>query len=337
MNQDKTIITRFKVDNFRSIEESNWINVSENSCLIGTNESGKTNLLIALWKLNPVNNEPIVPLDDFPRLLFSKYESEGHENDIFISADFELSIGTQREITRKYKCDKEQIKTVLVCRKYNGEYLVSFPYTNIDQFESIRLTELYDIFQKNLETEVLFIKEDNLLKELIFSFIKEIKESIPNNYFKREHIQDTLNALNKFKIDNFGKRQKLPDYFSINLESHLQKFINSFDGEPIEIDQDTIDLILENIPQFVYYSDYGNLDSEIYLPRVIEDFERDDLGESARAKVRTLEVLFKYVNLSPQEIFQLGNDSRVIIKMVNNNHSLISSSVFFSSSSEITA
>jgi AAA15 family ATPase/GTPase len=325
MNQDKTILKRFKVDNFRSIEESNWIDVSENSCLIGTNESGKTNLLIALWKLNPVNNEPIVPLDDFPRLLFSKYKAEGHENDVFISADFELSSELQSEIASKYGCDQEQIKTVLVCREYCGDYHVSFPYTKIDQFESIRLTKLYDGFQQKLESEDLFIKEGDSLKEEVLKFIQELRSSIPENYFKRANVQSSLDAISDFKIDKFGKKQKLPEYFSVNLETQLNKFISSFDGNPIQINQETIDLILENIPQFVYYSDYGNLDSEIYLPRVIEDFERDDLGESARAKARTLDVLFKYVNLSPQEIFELGNDARVIIKKVNHhNHAVIS-------------
>lgn len=78
------------------------------------------------------------------------------------------------------------------------------------------------------------------------------------------------------------------------------------------------------MPKFVYYSDYGNLDSEIFLPRVIEDFERDDLSESARAKVRTLDVLFKYVKLSPNEIYELGNDRKVIIKKIDHNNRVVS-------------
>ena len=79
----KTVLVRFKVYNFRSIEESEWIEVSDNTCLIGTNESGKTNLLIALWKLHPANGEPIIPLNDFPRHLYSNYKAGGHEKDIF--------------------------------------------------------------------------------------------------------------------------------------------------------------------------------------------------------------------------------------------------------------
>jgi len=325
MNKDNTKLVRFKVDNFRSIEESNWIDISENSCLIGTNESGKTNLLVALWKLNPANKEPIIPLDDFPRLLFSKYKAEGHENDIFISADFLLSTELQIKVARKYQCDQDQIKTVLVSREYSGDYNVSFPYTKIEQFESARLKDLYNNFQENLESHEVYTKEDAGLQEKITKFIAVLKEEIPKNYFKQEFVQGILDSIKTFQEDNFGKKQKLPDYFKSNLELHLNKFINSFRGDPISIDPEIIDLVLNNIPQFVYYSDYGNLDSEIYLPRVIEDFARTDLGETARAKARTLEVLFKYVNLSPQEIFELGNDARVIIKKVNHhNHAIIS-------------
>lgn len=71
-----TKLLRYKVINFRSIEESDWIEASDNTCLIGTNEAGKTNLLIALWKLNPANKEPIIPLIDYPRPHLSKIKSE---------------------------------------------------------------------------------------------------------------------------------------------------------------------------------------------------------------------------------------------------------------------
>ena len=85
-----TKLIRFKVINFRSIEESDWIDAADNTCLVGTNEAGKTNLLIALWKLNPANKEPIIPLSDFPRHLYSKFKADGHTDDVFIQAEFEL-------------------------------------------------------------------------------------------------------------------------------------------------------------------------------------------------------------------------------------------------------
>lgn len=327
MQNKKTSLVRFKVENFRSIEKSDWIDVSDNSCLIGTNESGKTNLLIALWKLNPVNNEPIIPLDDFPRLLFSNYVEGKHELDVFVSADFLLSDRLQKELSKKLSCESEQVKTVLVERQYNGEYKVSFPYTKIDQFESNRLLSLLNDFLKSLKSDEIYTKEEETTQLEINNFITEEISKCPSNYFDQEYITSLINRTESFNEKTFGKKKKLPEYFNTNLLSHLEKILNSFKGQPINIDLKIKDEILQDIPQFVYYSDYGNLDSEIYLPRVIEDFERTDLGETSRAKARTLKVLFKYVNLSPQEIFELGNDQKVIIKTVNQHNNVVVSEI----------
>ena len=46
-------LTRFRVTNFRSVKDSGWVDVDDVTALIGVNESGKTNLLLPLWKLNP--------------------------------------------------------------------------------------------------------------------------------------------------------------------------------------------------------------------------------------------------------------------------------------------
>ena len=66
--------------------------------------------------------------------------------------------------------------------------------------------------------------------------------------------------------------------------------------------------VLTAMPTFVYYSNYGNLDSEIYLPHVVENLQRDDLGAKEGAKARTLKVLFSFVQLQAKEILELGRD-----------------------------
>ena len=66
------------------------------------------------------------------------------------------------------------------------------------------------------------------------------------------------------------------------------------------------------IPPFVYYSNYGNLDSEIYLPHVVENLARQDLGAKEAAKARTLRVLFSFVKLEAKEILELGRDFKKV-------------------------
>jgi len=320
-------LTRFKVFNFRSIEESDWIQIAENNCLIGTNEAGKTNLLVALWKLKPANKEPIIPLDDFPRHLFSKYKSGGHSKDVFIAADFELDSGLQQQASQELKADIEQVKTVLVKRKYNSDYDISFPYSKIDSYPSSRFTELIDNFLLALQREDAFTKEDEQTREKFIDFLNKQKSSTNGELFKIDFVEGAIAAIQNYMDNNFGKKVNLPDFVRLKYLKPLSKFKSSFEGKPVNLTDEFRSKILNNLPNFVYYSDYGNLDSEIFLPRVIEDFERDDLSESARAKVRTLQVLFKYVSLSPKEIYELGNDRKVVIQRINHQNNAVISTV----------
>jgi predicted ATP-dependent endonuclease of OLD family len=320
-----TKLERFKVHNFRSIEESDWIEVADNSCLVGTNEAGKTNLLIALWKLNPANSEPIVPLDDFPRHLYSNYKAGKHSNDVFISADFLLEENIQNEFATALKCDIEQIKKVFVRRMYSGSYYITFPYSKIESFPTLRITSLIDNFKLELEDNENYIKETDELKTTISKYFEELTTETKKEVVTKLEIENILSKTNNLIEKQFGKKKNLPDFFNANFVTKLVFFIDAFNGKEIEPSKEIRQKVLTVIPKFVYYSDYGNLDSEIFLPRVIEDFKRDDLSESARAKVRTLDVLFKYVKLSPTEIFELGNDRKVIIKTVDTYNREVSS------------
>jgi predicted ATP-dependent endonuclease of OLD family len=320
----KTTLLRFKVQNFRSIEESDWIGISDNSCLVGTNEAGKTNLLLALWKLNPANNEPIIPLDDFPRNLFSNYKAGQHENDVFISADFLLDEQFSEKIATELNCDKIQVEKVLVRRKYNGRYIVTFPYSQIAKFPSSRINSLFTTFKSELLISETYHKEDEKLKTKISETIEQITKEIPSGFVTKKDLEIIMSTI-KEMYEDFGRKVNLPNFFDHNLIKKLNFFISAFEGNPIETTSEIRQKVLKEIPKFVYYSDYGNLDSEIFLPRVIEDFKRDDLSETARAKVRTLRVLFKFVNLSPEEIYELGDDRKVIVKKLNYNNQEISS------------
>ena len=65
------VVQAFRVTNFRSVRDSGWIDASDVTALIGTNESGKTNLLVPLWKLNPAKEGEIKLINDAPRKDFN--------------------------------------------------------------------------------------------------------------------------------------------------------------------------------------------------------------------------------------------------------------------------
>ena len=44
-------LKRFRVMNFRSVMDSGWIDCDDVTSLVGINEAGKSNVILALWKL----------------------------------------------------------------------------------------------------------------------------------------------------------------------------------------------------------------------------------------------------------------------------------------------
>ena len=65
-----------QVENFRSIEDSTPFSISDVTCLVGKNEAGKSALLQALHKLNPVVEADEFKEEDYPRRHHTDYEAK---------------------------------------------------------------------------------------------------------------------------------------------------------------------------------------------------------------------------------------------------------------------
>lgn len=72
-------LVQFRVTNFRSVMDSGWIDCDDITSLIGINEAGKSNLILALWKLKParIEGESMIDiLDDMPRHMHTQWEKK---------------------------------------------------------------------------------------------------------------------------------------------------------------------------------------------------------------------------------------------------------------------
>jgi len=58
------------------VDDSGWVEVENVAALIGTNESGKTNILLPLWKLNPAKEGAIQATSDYPRKHYNTFRHE---------------------------------------------------------------------------------------------------------------------------------------------------------------------------------------------------------------------------------------------------------------------
>lgn len=217
-------LLKFKVTNFKTIEETDWITTNEITCLVGENESGKTNVLTALLKLNPADNDTKIDLlSDYPRQKYTE-EREIASTKKFIEAIFRFD--DPFEITCKNEIEDDS-------ENENEEETITIEYVRIQRFYS-----------------------------------------------------------GEYKIYGIKKEKEIDEQ-----DKHIEVI-------------DDKERILEIIPKFVYYASYANLNSELYLPNIINNLGRyNDLPEKEKNKAKTLKVLFDYVKLSPDEILNLGKES----------------------------
>lgn len=231
-------LKRFRVTYFRSVNDSGWISCDDVTTLVGINESGKSNILLALWKLNPARGGKIDALHDLPvtKLTGMRNELEKH---VFIESEFSLEDSADSindALQTSFSSDDE----IRIQRNYAGAYYFQF---------------LDEASQKKIET---------------------------------------LQKPKKTK----GSEEKPGMTF-----------------------EQIWSIIHENMPTFVYYSNYGNLTSRIYLPHAIQWLKGESIPgfNPNEDQVRTIRVLFDYVHLKPEEIYELGKDAVDIARRRGNN------------------
>ena len=71
-------LTKVRITNFQSIHDSTEFDITDVTCLVGKNEAGKTALLKALYRLNPVieSDGTFDAVEDYPRQAVSDYEGD---------------------------------------------------------------------------------------------------------------------------------------------------------------------------------------------------------------------------------------------------------------------
>lgn len=300
-------LRRFRVTNFRSIMDSGWVDCDNVTSLVGINEAGKSNVILALWKLNPVRDGDIDPLHDMPTKEYSSWRSNP-EKIAFISADFELDSTLVDKVVALCKCDKEAASIVNIQRKYNGKYIVSFP--NYKKGLSLD-TQLVKAIVLEAINKLTSLKEKTKaeagIKDRAEFFFNDIVEYISS---KPTLAQSDYDAINKFYPLGITQSVTSEIYPLIQgVKSDIKKVFSALN--PVNpTDNETVrKLMLSEMPSFVYYSNYGNLDAQIYLPHAIKWLKGEDVaGINNSAKVRTLRVLFDFVKLDPQEVLDLGKD-----------------------------
>ena len=122
-------LVKAHITNFRSIQDSTEFEIGDVTCLVGKNESGKTALLHALYRLNPVvkSDGGFDVTDDYPRRAVSDYEEDveagSREPDQVVEATYKFDNDDIEEIGDLYgpECLKSKTPTLVLHKGYSNE------------------------------------------------------------------------------------------------------------------------------------------------------------------------------------------------------------------------
>jgi predicted ATP-dependent endonuclease of OLD family len=114
-------LTRVRIQNFRSIEDSEEFNIDDLTCLVGKNEAGKTALLQALHAVRPLNQAKTTydVTQEYPRRFVTRFK-ERHKNSPprVVTTWWELSDEAKRLLTEEFGAEALTGNSIEIAKNY---------------------------------------------------------------------------------------------------------------------------------------------------------------------------------------------------------------------------
>lgn len=300
---------RFRVQNFRNINDSGWILLEQVTAFVGRNESGKTTLLKAFHKFNPATPEPYDPQKEFPRDRYTRdYVAKGSKGGDWpvCSVAFAISDNLNAKISEVLEPGQQPPIEAILTRYYDGSLSIEYSPSIEDNLltpEPI-LTALnkFASSARRLQAptpdqEEATAPQRKVMAEWAISWQDRLKA---NHDLRNERGVELLTSLRN-EVEGKSNPQ------TADMVETLQEAITSVRDVAVKGSVVSLinDLVKENIPVLIYFDNYGILDSAIWLPRFLEDLKQ----EPTDTHIRTINAMFKHVGLDPKEITKLGQQN----------------------------
>lgn len=287
-------LQKFRITNYKTIENSGWIDTDDVTSLVGKNESGKTSLLRALSKLNPTDDAKLDPLKDFPRSRYTKdYENEEWKA---VEATFEIS-QDDLNLFIGWHDAFNKLETVTF-HKYYGDALkysfyppLSFPEINL----SVWRATLNDFkkFVERISIASLGATQQEAAKTKRSAIVEKILEA----HEERPTIEN-IETIRSLFVDEVAG---LPD--PPNCNKILEK-IDEFEEilKNKQLENRAFQEIKPKLPKFIYFDNYEMINGAIFLPEFIRRIESDRLEQGTRVQ----RAIFSQVNADVNDLITLS-------------------------------
>lgn len=299
---------RFRIQNFRNIDDSGWIPLERVTNFVGRNESGKTTLLKAFHKFNPATPEPFDPQREFPRDRFTcDYVAGGSKGSEWpvCSVAFTISDDAKDKITEILEEKQAPPSLAILTRYYDGSLSVEYEPPLQEQplptETVIKAMTTFSSAARRIPAPTSEQEDETATQRTaLATWGTEWQD-------KLKDIADLRNAQGAKFIETLRRETESksnPQTADI-VEALLEVLTPVLEAAKAGPVIDRVDeLIKTQLPVLIYFENYGILDSSVWFPRFLEDQKRNP----ADARVRTINAMFRHVGLDPKEIANLGKE-----------------------------
>ncbi len=293
---------RFRVRNYRNIDDSGWVPLDCVTAFVGRNESGKTSLLRALNKFNSGTAERYDAQREFPRDRYMRDYvlpgSTGAEWPV-CSIEFEIAAGLKADIATILGRDRNLPETVTVTRHYDGSLACSYAPAIRDQ--PLRPEPLLGLLRELASPAGGDTATGSSSR--MADWAREWHDRLQEiDDVRREPGRGLLQSLERDVEDHIDPATEV---LLVGLAATVGLMLEAPFGSRVA---DHVDALVErHLPGLIYFENYGVLDSAIWLPEFLEGLRR----ESPEPRIRTANALFRHAGLDPGEIAELGKRQEV--------------------------
>lgn len=238
-------LTKVRIENFQSIINSNSFEIDDVTCLVGKNESGKTALLKALYRLNPfIETEgDFDSSTDYPKSKYQEYRRMilGGGTDIIpvVFAVFKLELADIAIIAHQF--GDQSVGTV------NHEIIVSKGYSN------------------ELKLQGFSVNNESVLRHYIAN--SDIPEGLAAElHDNTADISTMIDILDSYP-DPFDGIHDLIEQLNEANENGIENIVTAY-------------IVQELMPKFLYFDEYYQIKGEYALNALNDRLAQNNLEDS---------------------------------------------------------
>ena len=291
-------ILRFRIRDYKCIEDSGWVEIGAVTALVGKNESGKTTALEALQKFN---SKPSVPfaVKDFPRPKQKSYDPE------------KVCVEVEVEPTKEERAILAEIVPDL--KQGPSKFIIGKNYANLFIVD-LGLPESYlppalDGFLPELEADLIvdLKPEAGTLQQEMIKTIEKFESGLRASSDRGGEAASVLRTLfDQFKLDLRARPEYSQPAGKPIIDGFLKRIETKVKGivANLSIVDRAEDQLLESLPSFIYFDEYEIIRGTTDIVKFAEARKSGHI----EGEFKTMDNLVAMAGLNVEELIALGEE-----------------------------